>query len=153
MYKEHISIGPVIESLFPNYSVHTPTDSQMYQRVQFHNTFTFFKFQALQYLIMQTDYQAGLFQLNQRTSRSLQRQNNPIPASKIKAPIYSTVLTTRFYRPLKDTLITMHERFFQKDNLPSDEILQISKRISSLSRKHRLFQSSNYVVFSKDFWL
>ena len=141
MYKEHISIGPVIESLFPNYSVHTPTDSRSYQHVQFNSTFTIFQSQASQYLIMQTDYQLGLLQLNQRTSRSLKRQSNPIPASKIKSPIHSTVLTTRSYRPLKQTLLTMHERFLQKDNLPSDEVLQISKRIASLSRKHRLFQS------------
>ena len=121
--------------------MHTPTDSRTYQNVKFNNTFTIFTSQASDYLIMQTDYQFGLLQFNQRARRSHKCHSDSIPLPQIKSPIHSTVLTGPTYRPLKQTLITMHERFLQRDNLPSDEVQQISQRITFLSRKHRLFQS------------
>ena len=46
VYKQHTSIGPLIESLFPKYKMYTPTDSRTFQNASFNNTFTVFTLQS-----------------------------------------------------------------------------------------------------------
>ena len=121
--------------------MYTVTDLIAYFNFDFNDSpFVILKVRDQHHLILLKDYQLSLSDFNQRFSRSQTLCTKDTSNHSLPKPVRSVVLLKPDYHQMKQKLLTLHTRFLQNKSFP-DELNTISKRISSLSRKHRIFRS------------
>ena len=120
------------------YNDYTITTVQQYLNIEFLNTLAVIHLAEATYIFLPHHYQSSLLSLNQRRTRSQSKQ--PTSLVPVLPSPRSSLLTKARYDSLKSELSVLHHHIINSSDLPTiEQVSKITSKVTTLSRKHRLF--------------